>query len=367
MPNTVSLLEDFIRIPSFVGEDVDESAIADRVAECFVSLPKPWFFTEQTISGTRRNLYVANSDSPKILFTAHLDTVPPSDTWTRDPFVPVREGSRLYGLGAVDMKAGLAAVVSLLLRNTNVPQDVAALFYVGEEYDFCGMNAFVNDTNINPTFIVNPEPTDMRVFRSCRGVMECRLIVLGRTAHAASLKNGVNAIDLFYRAVETLKKKLSILSDDQLGASTVNVAWVKGGLPRDGELVVRPNMVPSYAEAVIEIRTVNINIDEALVQSTLAEKIEAGGGVLSLFDVSLNVGSMSVPIFRNSMFDRFESGDPKTIGYFDTQLFIAARGGMPIVYGPGPSSVAHSANEYVDLRDLSQLEATLSTFLRTSF
>ena len=105
MQNTLTILEALIRIPSYVGNRSDEARIADAVVARLSCLPKRWRVSEQTIEGNRRNVYVANADEPEILLTAHLDTVPPTDAWTRDPFLPSRDGTRLYGLGAVDMKA----------------------------------------------------------------------------------------------------------------------------------------------------------------------------------------------------------------------------------------------------------------------
>lgn len=359
MQNTLTILEELIRIPSYVGNGSDEARIADAVVARLSRLPGNWRVTEQAVEGNRRNVYVSNTDDPDVLLTAHLDTVPPTDAWMRNPFLPSRVGSRLYGLGAVDMKAGLAAILSALARGAGTKKKIAALFYVGEEYDFCGMRAFVAQTSIAPRLIVNPEPTDLRVYRGCRGVLECRYIVEGRAAHAAMGRDGVNAIKVAACAAEDLARVLAALPDDGLGASTVNIAWLRGGLPVNGEVIARSNVVPPFAEAVVEIRIASERVDETFVRTALSESVARAGGKLASADVAFRVGPMVASACAGTPFDGFESGDPKTTGYFDTQLLVAARGGSPIVCGPGPSSVAHQADEYVELRDLERVESAL--------
>lgn len=359
MQNTISILENLIRIPSFVSDSVNEKSIAQFVSDALSRLPSNWKSSEQLVAGDRNNVYVANDDNPEILFTAHLDTVPPTDAWTHNPFVPTRVGARMFGLGAVDMKAGAAVILSLLFRRAGTNKKVAALFYVGEEYDFCGMKMFVARTQIRPNLIVNPEPTDLRVYSGCRGVLECRLIVEGRAAHAAQ-GDGVNAIQVITRAVDELVRCLSALPDEGLGISTVNLAWIHGGLPFGGAIISRPNMIPPFAEAVVEIRIANARIDEAFVRAALSGAIAREGGKLMSAVVAFRVGPMASPLRCKTPFDEFEVGNPKTTGYFDTQLFIEARGGSPIVCGPGPSSRAHHADEYVDLRDVERLETVLA-------
>ncbi len=360
MTNTISLLEDLIRIPSFVGNGCDEAAIANFVVAALSDLPGNWSVEQQPVFGNRQNVYVTNSDDPEILLTAHLDTVPPSDAWIRDPLVPVREGTRMYGLGAVDMKAGLSAIISTIRCGANTEQKIAALFYVGEEYDFCGMKAFVSKTTIAPRLIVNPEPTDLRVYRGCRGVLECRFSVEGRAAHSAMGKDGVNAIRVIQSATDDLVRRLALLPDEGLGISTVNLAWMRGGLPVGGEIVARSNVIPSFAEAVLEIRIANVCIDEMFVVNALSESIVRMGGKMITIDVSFRVGPMVALSIEKTPFDLFTSGDPKETGYFDTQLFIETRGGSAVVCGPGPSMVAHQADEYVDMRDLERIESVLA-------
>lgn len=359
MQDTLEILEELIRIPSYVGNDSDEARIADAVVARLSRLPGNWRVTQQAVEGNRRNVYVTNADNPDILLTAHLDTVPPTDAWTRNPFSPSREGSRLYGLGAVDMKAGLAVILSALSRGADTKRKIAASFYVGEEYDFCGMRSFVSQTSIAPTLIVNPEPTDLRVYRGCRGVLEFRFVVEGRAAHAAMGGDGVNAINVVTLAVEDLARTLATLSEEGLGASTMNLAWLRGGLPVNGKIIARPNVVPPFAEAVIEIRIAHERVDETFVRAALAQAITRGGGKLASSAVALHVGSMIASGCTGTPFDGFNVGDPTTTGYFDTQLLVAARGGSPVICGPGPSALAHQADEYVDLRDLQRLESAL--------
>ncbi len=363
MQTAISLLKTFIKIPSFVSKTNNEIPLADVCLTLLEPLKPIWTITKQPVAESRYNILLTNSDTPEILLTAHLDTVPPSDRWTRNPFSPTEEGDRLYGLGAVDMKAGLATIMNNLLRFGNETNErLAVLLYVGEEYDFCGMNAFLAQSSIRPTLLINPEPTDLKILRGCRGVLECSFVVEGRAAHAA-MGDGVNAIDVATQATNEVRQALKNSVSLILGESTLNLAWIRGGVEQNSQIISRPNIVPSIAECTFEIRVASNTITETWITEILTRAIETKYARLRSLSFPLSVGAMEsssdLPERVTKIFQDYPKGNPKTCGYFDTQMITAERESSPIICGPGPSLCAHAADEYVYLSDLEKLDVSI--------
>ena len=139
MELTIRILSDLVRIPSFVDEDHDERQLAEHIKDLF---QKDGYYQveQQRAIGERVNLIVHDGTPPKVILFGHLDTVEPSSEMI-DPFGARIEGDRLYGLGAADMKAGLAIAISAALR-LKIP-GLALVFTVDEEYKFKGAEKFV--------------------------------------------------------------------------------------------------------------------------------------------------------------------------------------------------------------------------------
>ncbi|MBI2551237.1 M20/M25/M40 family metallo-hydrolase [Candidatus Uhrbacteria bacterium] len=364
---TLSILEQLISTPSYVDATNNEEAISTLIFSMLEPLKGSWNMSTQTVDGNRRNILVTNSPAPEILFTAHMDTVPPSPLWKRNPFIPFREGARLYGLGSVDMKAGLAAIIQTLRTNVTTKRPTAALFYCGEEYDFCGMKKFVETTTWKPNLVVNPEPTDLLVLRGCRGVLEANIIVEGTAAHAA-MGGGANAIEITMQALADLKEVLARRPPTELGATTMNIAGIRGGLSMQADaLVIRPNVVPAFADVTFELRLADETITFQEIEGLLRDHISRAGGKLIQSQCRFLVRPMRSPSTRSETdeqaLSQFPAGDQTRCGYFDTQLFVEKTPSPCAIIGPGPSLNAHTADEFVDLRDLEQLETWMKSLL----
>jgi acetylornithine deacetylase len=292
-----------------------------------------WSVVEQRVDATRFNV-IANpggrpragggdgADTATVTFSTHFDCVP--------PFFPSRlEGDRLYGRGACDAKGILAAQVAAadrLRREGN--HGIGLLFVVGEERGSDGARA-ANDTPLShgSRFLVDGEPTDNRLGLATRGILRLRLRAGGRAAHSSFPELGESAIDKLIDALVELRS-IPLPADPILGRTHYTIGLVSGG--------VAPNVVSPSAEAEVMFRTVS---DAAEVRRAVAplERRLAIEHVLEVPPVRLR----TVPGFDSEVFP------------YTTDIPFLARWGEPLLFGPGSIHVAHTADEYVSVAELS--------------
>ena len=289
-----------------------------------------WAVVEQRVDATRFNVIAnpvgrsdsGNGDTPAVTLSTHFDCVP--------PFFPSRvEGDRLYGRGACDAKGILAAQVAAadrLRREGN--HSLGLLFVVGEERGSDGARA-ANDTPLSQgsRFLIDGEPTDNRLGLATRGILRLKLRAGGRAAHSSFPELGESAID---KLIDTLVELRSIPlpADPILGKTHYTIGLVSGG--------VAPNVVSPSAEAEVMFRTVS---DAAEVRRAVAplERRVAIEHILEVPPVRL----------------RTVAGFDAEVFPYTTDIPFLARWGEPLLFGPGSIHVAHTADEYVSIAELS--------------
>ena len=291
-----------------------------------------WSVVEQRVDATRFNVIASPGRSPgaeasdreappSVTFSTHFDCVP--------PFFPSRvEGDRLYGRGACDAKGILAAQVAAadrLRREGN--HGVGLLFVVGEERGSDGARA-ANDTPLShgSRFLVDGEPTDNRLGLATRGILRLRLRARGRAAHSSFPELGESAIDKLIDALVELRS-IPLPDDPSLGRTHYTIGLVEGG--------VAPNVVSPSAEAEVMFRTVS---DAGAVRLAVAplERSLAIEHVLEVPPVRL----LTVPGFAAEVFP------------YTTDIPFLAAWGEPLLFGPGSIHVAHTADEFVSIEEL---------------
>ncbi len=184
--------------------------------------------------------------STQILTLCHLDTVWPLGTLAR---MPIREeNGRLYGPGVFDMKGGivvlLGAMRGLLALGVRPPHRIRMLFTSDEETGSETSRPLIEEEARRSHLVLCLEPAlpdgSLKTFR--KGVADFTVVAYGRSAHAgADPQRGINAIEeLAYQIL-----RLRGLADIRRG-TTVTVGVIRGG--------TRPNVVPEYAEMVVDVR-----------------------------------------------------------------------------------------------------------------
>jgi len=372
MELTIRILSDLVRIPSFVDEDHDERQLAEHIKDLF---QKDGYYQveQQRAIGERVNLIVHDGTPPKVILFGHLDTVEPSSEMI-DPFGARIEGDRLYGLGAADMKAGLAIAISAALR-LKIP-GLALVFTVDEEYKFKGAEKIVEEKHYNPRFIVNLEATDCEILNGCRGITEFTLQVHGKTCHAGRKHLGTNAIERTFQLVQELDKRLKEwdLTDVK---NSLNFAGIRGGVKigeqGDGAPLIKetPNKVPDIALPLLEIRLANPQMKQADLEKLITEIAKKIGVDLDSLRIPFYYGSMYTPASELKPFEEalrtsglpIKYQDINSAGFFEVQMLQERWGGNIVVFGPGPSSTIHTSSEYVDISSIHKAQNTIDNFL----
>ena len=280
-------------------------------------VPQP---AESTTAGPRWNVYAAVAgETPDLVFSTHMDTVP--------PYIPFSEDSdSMYGRGVSDAKGIIAAQVAAAEALRAAGFRIALLFVSGEERDSAGAKT----ANLAPKgsrFLINGEPTDNRVALASKGALRVALCANGKMAHSAYPELGDNAVHKLVQVLEKLLK-LHLPVTEDVGPSTLNIGQIHGGHA--------PNVIADKAEAQVLVRLVS---DSAPVRAAILDAAEG----LAEVDFTLEI-----PFVRL----RAVEGIPTMVAKFTTDIPQLSNWGEPLLLGPGNIHVAHTPQEKLAKKEL---------------
>lgn len=299
-----------------------------------------------------------DEDFPALGFTGHLDTVPLGDApWTRDPFAGEVEDDRLYGRGASDMKAAVAAMMVAAIDIARSPRrraGVVLALTAGEETCCEGADHLASAFDLRGRIgaLVVGEPTSNRPVVAHKGAVRYRIAARGVSAHASMPEQGVNAIYRIARAVRALEAfDFGVAPHPLLGRPTLSVGTITGG--------VAINSVADRAEIGLDVRLIpGMNESEVLATLRAAVGDDVGveriGGALSIDTSPLD------PWIQRALAGTArvtgESHAPAGVPYFtDASVLTPAFGGVPtLILGPGEASMAHKTDESCSVSLLEQ-------------
>lgn len=368
MNNTLSLLKQLISIPSFVDENNNESELVKFVVTT-LSQNKRLKISEQEVENGRKNIIALDGDNPQIILFGHMDTVLPKEQ-QRNPFEAYEDSGKLYGLGSVDMKSGLAIMLDIA-TNSNL-SGIGYIFTVGEETDFCGAKKLILNLNIAPKLIINIEPTDLKILNGCRGVAAFDLEIEGRAAHSGRKYLGINAIEKSVELINRLEKACQAFDLDGVQTS-INLCYLNGGfLSESGEIKSVDNIVPNYAKLSFSIRIGNSRVTEEFVKNNIKETCQ---------NLSIRLKSINTSIFEDSFFTQknelktfekaveksglpIEYADINEQGFYEVAIVQSVLGCDCVVFGSGPNKMSHCKDEYVDISSVTKTQEILLSFLR---
>jgi len=372
MTKTEKILSRLITIPSFVDENHNEEQLGVFV-ENFLKTKTNLTVERQAVEKGRFNLIARGKSDPKIILFGHLDTVLPKNE-TEKPFSPRIIDDRLFGLGSVDMKAGLA--IMLDIASKDLSEEIGFVFSVDEEYDFKGAKKLMEIKDLHPKTVINVEPTNQKILNGCRGITEFSFDLIGKSAHAGKKQLGINAIECAVSLSNFLQQKMSEF-DDEDAKSSVNLAYLHGGIldkMLDGEPVVNKmgNVVPDFARVILEIRIGKPEITQTLITDLVNQKSKEMGTRLENLKFKFYLGSMltkknDLKSFEESVSKSgkpIEYADINSTGYFELQMLQEKWGGNCLAYGPGPEGLSHAANEYVDLPSIQSVQKVIEDFIK---
>ena len=345
LADPVTLAAALIDVPS---ESHHERALADLVEQALSELPQ---LTVTRIGDT----IVARTDlgrAERVLIGGHLDTVPAADN------LPHRlVDGRLYGLGACDMKGGVAVGLHLAATLTEPVRDVTYVFYACEEVasEFNGLQQVLDaqPSLLHADLAILMEPSDGGIEAGCQGTLRVRVTARGTRAHSARSWLGVNAV---HGAGEILRR---------LGDYVPRQPMVDGLQYREGLSAVRieggvaGNVIPD--ECVV---TVNYRFAPDL---TVREAVEHVSQVLEGFEIEVDDAApgarpgLDRPAVASFVAAVGAQPRPK-YGWTDVARFSAL--GVPALnFGPGDPSLAHTKGEYAPIEQIRSCALALREWL----
>ena len=258
---------------------------------------------------------------PEIVFSTHMDTVP--------PFIPSREDDEhVWGRGACDTHGICAAMIkaSEALLEEGV-RDFGILLVVGEEVDGLGA-AFANErAPAEVRYLINGEPTSNQLALGSKGTLRLEIRASGKAAHSAYPELGDSAIEKLLDNLESLRR-VDWPTDPVLGPSTLNIGVMRGG--------EAANIVPDRAEASVVIRVVSdLAALKKLAFDALDERVEVQV-------------TTETPAVRLEAVDSFATCVVK----YTTDIPKLTQWGRPLLLGPGTIHVAHTREERIAKQEL---------------
>lgn len=375
--NTVKLTQALISIPSWVDKQTDEQKIGQFVYGCLKQFP--WLkVKKQPVKNGRFNLIAQDQYPTKLLLIGHMDTVEPKQGWQTNQLKGIIKNNKIYGLGATDMKGSLAAILNSL-KNLKQTKGLMLLFYVDEEYDFLGTKKFLKEyqNKIKPKLIVSGDGGNLKLGLGCRGLVEIAFKIQGISAHAANPNSGKNAILGSFAAIKKLEKYNQNFSSQQLGKTTLNLAYLQGGLnlgqDRSGKQIYgkQANNIPDLAQLVLELRTASSKLKARKITKQLNSFLKENGFKL----LEPTVRHDLIPwLTKKTELKRVisllqkegikQKTNPGKRGFIDLQMFWQAFNQIPcLTFGPGEENLAHKANEFVSINQLKKAERVFNKII----
>lgn len=315
--NPLTLTRQLIDIPSLTG---DEQSAGEFLATHLTTLG--YNVERQSVTNDRFNVVATTGESPRIVFSTHIDTVPPFIASSED-------GEYIYGRGSCDAKGIIAAQVFAAEQlRRNGMNNVGLLYTVDEELSSHGAQA----ANKHPLasecrFLINGEPTDNRLATGTKGSLRLIVTTEGRAAHSAYPEAGESAIVKLLDVLQDIRA-IDWPGDSFFGDTTCNIGVLNGG--------TRPNVIPDHARAELQIRLAT-DIERI---KPVVEKAVAGRAQLEYASAHNPVRLFSVDGFDDC------------VVRFTTDVPYLSNWGKPLLLGPGSILDAHTEHEKLAKHEL---------------
>jgi acetylornithine deacetylase len=290
-------------------------------AELYDQLCRLGYTTHKMPVAHQRFNVVATLDDrpPQIVFSTHMDTVP--------PFIPSSEDNdNVYGRGSCDAKGIIAAQIGACQQFRKEGAAVGMLFLVGEERDSLGAK-IANDSPPGSRFLINGEPTENKIAVASKGALRVEIVAQGRMAHSAYPELGESAIEKLLAALARLQT-MTLPHNPEVGPCTLNIGLIEGGRA--------PNVIPDFAKAQLLYRLVG-------PADGLRKQIADAVSGLAQAEFVLEI-----PFTKLQTVPGIET----MAAAFTTDIPALTRWGKPVLLGPGSIHVAHTDREYISKKQL---------------
>lgn len=312
-----TLTRTLIDLPSITG---DESAAGRFLFDYLETLG--YRVETQPIDDGRFNVFARLAGKARIVFSTHIDTVP--------PFIPSSEDEEfIHGRGSCDAKGIIAAQINAAERlRADGFNELALLFTVDEELASAGAQV----ANEHPVakeceYLINGEPTDNLLAVGTKGSMRFTITTEGRAAHSAYPEAGESAIEKLLDILQDIRD-CNWPSDDFFGETTCNIGVLSGG--------TRPNVIPERASAELQVRL-----------ATGMENVKTLVSGIVGTQAQVEYSSAHNPVRLVSL-----AGFEQAVVRFTTDIPYLSNWGQPLLLGPGSILDAHTEHERIAKREL---------------
>ncbi len=397
----IKFLKDIIRIPSsqqdgreiydFLYEYLEKNGLEPE----FQKIDNP-HITYHTYS----NLYVklGNGNGPKIMINGHLDTVSAKGNWYYKPYSAEEEEGRIYGLGAADMKGGMAAAVHSIIALTKRRKEINGELFLscvfGEEAPFSlGADTLLREHDISDyDLIIVTEPSPLLAINDycivhkqlhkkprfpvpivgAEGRVAFEITFQGRSSHASHPSMGINALHDAARVITQLVE-FDLFSNIKMGRGHYVILNIEGGdqtftVPAQCKILVNRQLTLGE-----DAGTVLMEIKQIIKTLRLDSKVRVAKRYSPapeleykpyLFEEDKNIDkfvNMLEPTEKDGKRCKFTTS---SVG--DNNIFASRTGVPTLVFGPGGGNI-HSPNEYVYKEDVIETTDHLLTYLMEMF
>lgn len=340
--DAVQLLKKLIATPSVSRNEKDAADIMEQTIRSYGFEPQR----------EANNLWIIDphydESRPTLLLNAHIDTVKPVASWSRDPFSPDVEDGVLYGLGSNDCGGGLCSLLQIFRMLTEKPQSYNLIYLASAEEEVSGKDGITRALPLLPhiDLAIVGEPTGMNPAVAEKGLMVLDVIAHGKSGHAAR-NEGVNAI---YEALDDMRwirdYKFEKVSEF-LGPTKMTLTMVNAG--------TQHNVIPDKCTMLVDIRTNEFYDNEEvyeLIRQHLKSEVKAHS-----FRLKSSRIDPEHPLIRKCVAMGMKPFGSPTLSDQALMHFPSFK------LGPGESSRSHSANEFIRISEIRDAIAKYETLL----
>ena len=340
--DAVQLLKKLIATPSVSRNEKDAADIMEQTIRSYGFEPQR----------EANNLWIIDphydESRPTLLLNAHIDTVKPVTSWSRDPFSPDVEDGVLYGLGSNDCGGGLCSLLQIFRMLTEKPQSYNLIYLASAEEEVSGKDGITRALPLLPhiDLAIVGEPTGMNPAVAEKGLMVLDVIAHGKSGHAAR-NEGVNAI---YEALDDMRwirdYKFEKVSEF-LGPTKMTLTVVNAG--------TQHNVIPDKCTMLVDIRTNEFYDNEEVyefIRQHLKSEVKAHS-----FRLKSSRIDPEHPLIRKCVTMGMKPFGSPTLSDQALMHFPSFK------LGPGESSRSHSANEFIRISEIRDAIAKYETLL----
>ena len=340
--DAVQLLKKLIATPSVSRNEKDAADIMEQTIRSYGFEPQR----------EANNLWIIDphydESRPTLLLNAHIDTVKPVASWSRDPFSPDVEDGVLYGLGSNDCGGGLCSLLQIFRMLTEKPQSYNLIYLASAEEEVSGKDGITRALPLLPhiDLAIVGEPTGMNPAVAEKGLMVLDVIAHGKSGHAAR-NEGVNAI---YEALDDMcwirDYKFEKVSEF-LGPTKMTLTVVNAG--------TQHNVIPDKCTMLVDIRTNEFYDNEEVyefIRQHLKSEVKAHS-----FRLKSSRIDPEHPLIRKCVAIGMKPFGSPTLSDQALMHFPSFK------LGPGESSRSHSANEFIRISEIRDAIAKYETLL----